>query len=355
MFALADLVVLPYRSASQSGVIPIAAMLKKPVVATSVGGLVEALAGSGSLVALNDPAALALAIERALESPPMPPPDTAGAGMSGGRQSCDALRSEIRCNAALPNLAHINRYPYDRLADGPFSYVKWLASLRPRQSAFADATGSYDSRSRPRCWRIRRSSRSAIRYVWCRIDESSAKIAAQNLNAGGRGRIVNGTPEDLDEVFDAVCAFEVLERVDDSSALRIWRDRVQPGGWLVLSVPAWQGRWGAHDVRAGHFRRYEPDGLRSRLGDAGFEDVSVLAYGFPLLSALHPMWNALSARAAKEETLEARTRASSRFRQPPRVVAPATMLLSAPFRVAQRPFVDTRRGTGLIAFARRPV
>jgi glycosyltransferase involved in cell wall biosynthesis len=73
LFALVDLVVLPYRAASQSGVIPLAAMLKKPVVATAVGGLAEALGDSGSLVPPNDPAALAAAIERALESPPPPP------------------------------------------------------------------------------------------------------------------------------------------------------------------------------------------------------------------------------------------------------------------------------------------
>jgi glycosyltransferase involved in cell wall biosynthesis len=75
LFSLADLVVLPYRSASQSGVIPIAAMLRKPVVATSVGGLAEALDGSGSLVPPNDPAALAAAIDEALDWPPSPPPD----------------------------------------------------------------------------------------------------------------------------------------------------------------------------------------------------------------------------------------------------------------------------------------
>jgi SAM-dependent methyltransferase len=190
-------------------------------------------------------------------------------------------------------------------------------------------------------------------YVGVEIDQSSAEIAAQNLGVD-RGRIVNGSPEDLTEVFDAVCAFEVLEHIDDDfGALRRWRERVQAGGWLILSVPAWESRWGGHDVRAGHFRRYEPDGLRSLLEAASFEQVSVLSYGFPLLSALHPLWNALSERASKEETYEARTRASGRFRQPPRLLAPATMIVSAPFRLAQRPFVGSRRGTGLIAFAQK--
>jgi SAM-dependent methyltransferase len=192
-------------------------------------------------------------------------------------------------------------------------------------------------------------------YVGIELDESSAEIAATNLRRVGAGKIVTGTANELRETFDAVCAFEVLEHVeDDLGALRTWCKRVRPGGWLVLSVPAWESRWGGHDVRAGHFRRYEPEGLLALLADAGFEQTTVLAYGFPLLSALAPVWNALSSRAAKEPTVDARTRASGRFRQPPRWTAPATMLLSAPFRLVQRPFVHSRRGTGLIAFGQRP-
>ena len=74
LFALADLVVLPYRSASQSGVIPLAATFRKPVVATKVGALPDALAGSGLLVPPEDPDALEAAIVQALHEPPPPPP-----------------------------------------------------------------------------------------------------------------------------------------------------------------------------------------------------------------------------------------------------------------------------------------
>lgn len=73
LFSMSDLVVLPYRSASQSGVIPLAAMFRKPVVTTSVGGLPEALAGTGVVVPPNDPEALSAAVIGALETPPAPP------------------------------------------------------------------------------------------------------------------------------------------------------------------------------------------------------------------------------------------------------------------------------------------
>jgi glycosyltransferase involved in cell wall biosynthesis len=74
LFDLCDLVVLPYRSASQSGVIPLAAMFRKPVVTTNVGGLPEALAGTGIVVAANDPEALGAAVIEALRVAPAPPP-----------------------------------------------------------------------------------------------------------------------------------------------------------------------------------------------------------------------------------------------------------------------------------------
>lgn len=65
-FNAADIVVLPYRSASQSGIAQIAIAFGKPVVVTPVGGLPEAVAeGSTGTVARDaSPEALAEAIER---------------------------------------------------------------------------------------------------------------------------------------------------------------------------------------------------------------------------------------------------------------------------------------------------
>jgi glycosyltransferase involved in cell wall biosynthesis len=63
-FAAADLVVLPYRRATQSGVVPIAYAHARPVIASAVGGLPEQIAPgrTGFLVPPNDPAALAEAL-----------------------------------------------------------------------------------------------------------------------------------------------------------------------------------------------------------------------------------------------------------------------------------------------------
>lgn len=69
MFGEAAIVVLPYVSATQSGVIPIAAAFGRAVVATDVGGLAEQVDGGrlGLLVHPGDSAALARAVVSLLE------------------------------------------------------------------------------------------------------------------------------------------------------------------------------------------------------------------------------------------------------------------------------------------------
>ncbi len=63
-FSAADVVVLPYRSATQSGIVPVCYHYEKPVIATTVGGLPEVVENkkTGILVPPENPAALATAI-----------------------------------------------------------------------------------------------------------------------------------------------------------------------------------------------------------------------------------------------------------------------------------------------------
>ena len=69
-FRAADLLVLPYRSATQSGVIQIAYHFGIPVISTNVGGLPEVVKQeeTGYLVPAEDPQALCDAIVRSCES-----------------------------------------------------------------------------------------------------------------------------------------------------------------------------------------------------------------------------------------------------------------------------------------------
>ncbi len=66
LFAAADASLLPYRSASQSGVVQLSFAYGRPVIATAVGGLVEAVrdGADGILCPAGDVGALCAAIER---------------------------------------------------------------------------------------------------------------------------------------------------------------------------------------------------------------------------------------------------------------------------------------------------
>jgi SAM-dependent methyltransferase len=193
-------------------------------------------------------------------------------------------------------------------------------------------------------------------YVGLEPDPTSFGVAARRLERLGRGTVV--LTDDLSAVdsrrFDVVAAFEVLEHIeDDAGALVRWTERLRPGGHVLLSVPAWQERFGSADVRVGHFRRYDRATLVELLVDAGLEDVRVVAYGFPLGFALQPIWNLLARRDSQRSQTE-QTAASGRWFQPPDHLAALTWLAAAPFRVLQRPFARTTLATGWVASGRKP-
>jgi glycosyltransferase involved in cell wall biosynthesis len=83
--ASAGALVVPYREASQSGMVPIALALGVPVVATAVGGLAAQVAdGTTGLVVAPEAAALAQAMGRMLD-PVLREHLAAGAGTEGAR------------------------------------------------------------------------------------------------------------------------------------------------------------------------------------------------------------------------------------------------------------------------------
>jgi len=60
-----------------------------------------------------------------------------------------------------------------------------------------------------------------------------------------------------DDSFDLVCAFDVIEHVeDDRLGVNEMRRVCRPGGHLCITVPAFMSMWGHHDVVNHHYRRY---------------------------------------------------------------------------------------------------
>jgi SAM-dependent methyltransferase len=198
------------------------------------------------------------------------------------------------------------------------------------------------------------------RYVGLEPDPASHQIAsARPAAAGGTGEVRNGHLSVLapDERFDLVCAFEVIEQIeDDQKALAEWAGWLRPGGWLLLSTPAFQHRFAAADEMAGHFRRYDPPTLTGLLRAAGLDNVLVQQFGGPLGYLLEAARNQIGKRRVRsdaEASMATRTGGSGRLLQPRSTLhGGVTRYGTLPFRLIQRAFPG--HGPGLVARARLP-
>lgn len=86
-----------------------------------------------------------------------------------------------------------------------------------------------------------------------------------------------------DGCADALVATDLIEHLDDDgAALREFLRVLKPGGWAVISVPAFQFLWSEHDEALMHRRRYVASSLRRVARAAGF-DVPTLNYALCFL------------------------------------------------------------------------
>ena len=106
----------------------------------------------------------------------------------------------------------------------------------------------------------------------CELDATARELASLRL---GRPVFEAKLP-DLSmfepKSYDLIALLDVLEHVaDDLGALTAIRTLLKPGGALVLTVPANQWMWSAHDVAHHHFRRYSRPRLAELFERAGYE------------------------------------------------------------------------------------
>jgi SAM-dependent methyltransferase len=83
-----------------------------------------------------------------------------------------------------------------------------------------------------------------------------------------------------------VLLLDVLEHVPDKRALEEVRRVLQPGGKVLISVPAFDWLWSYRDVDAGHRRRYSRGQLLDLAREAGFEVCETHQFQFLLLPIL---------------------------------------------------------------------
>lgn len=101
------------------------------------------------------------------------------------------------------------------------------------------------------------------------IDPTARAMAAARL-----GRPVGDAPlPELPGVargYDLIAVLDVVEHIaDDVAALAAMRERLAPGGVILITVPAHPWMWSAHDEVNHHHRRYTRRTLRAAIVAAG--------------------------------------------------------------------------------------
>jgi SAM-dependent methyltransferase len=184
-------------------------------------------------------------------------------------------------------------------------------------------------------------------YTAIEPDAQSRAVAADRV---GAARVLATLPDDSG--YDLVCAFEVLEHIDDDAgALASWRKLLRPKGRLLLSVPAHADRFGPSDEYVGHFRRYDHDDLEKMLDATGFDVVQWSSYGAGLGQVIDAIRNRIVARRPKHSAATGSAESGRLFQPKSGIRVAMNYAAALPFRLAQRPFARTEIGIGYVVLA----
>lgn len=122
--------------------------------------------------------------------------------------------------------------------------------------------------------------------------EHSKELSGLDIQTG---TLPEGMP--FDEKFDLVCAFDVIEHIDDDKgSVKALCEHTKDDGYALFTVPAFQFLWSKHDVMNHHKRRYTKNEFKHVLVSAGY-DVEFISYYnfflFPLAAGIRLVKNAL--------------------------------------------------------------
>jgi SAM-dependent methyltransferase len=137
------------------------------------------------------------------------------------------------------------------------------------------------------------------------VDAIEVDPAARAIAEGRLGKPVLDAPlPDLDGIeehaYDLIGSFDVIEHIaDDSASLASIARRLKPGGRFVMTVPAHQWMWSAHDVVNHHQRRYSKRAL-TRLVEGSPLRLEKIGYLNSLLFPL-AMADRLKAKLTRSE------------------------------------------------------
>jgi SAM-dependent methyltransferase len=151
------------------------------------------------------------------------------------------------------------------------------------------------------------------------------------------------------EKFDAVLALDVIEHLDDDrAAVQRFGQLTNPGGYVIVSVPALPEFFTEFDEIQGHRRRYLPETLRAAFEDSCLELERIFWWGQWLVPVLRRQRG--SKRSKPGDSIA--TIYKKYLKLPP---WPGPLVLSAGFALEHRRALrgELKTGTSLFAIARR--
>lgn len=102
------------------------------------------------------------------------------------------------------------------------------------------------------------------------IDPAARGIAAERLGKAVGAAPLPALPGVARGAYDLIAVLDVVEHIaDDVAALAAMRERLAPGGKILITVPAHPWMWSAHDTVNHHHRRYTKRTLRRAIAAAG--------------------------------------------------------------------------------------
>jgi SAM-dependent methyltransferase len=120
---------------------------------------------------------------------------------------------------------------------------------------------------------------AALKAAGLNVVGVEPSLAGSQLTASMGIPTFHGTLHDLhlpNDSLKAVCLFDVLEHVDNRSALLNEMHRVlQPNGVIVVTVPALPILWSQFDVQEHHHVRFTKASLNRELKSRGFQVTSI--------------------------------------------------------------------------------
>ena len=188
--------------------------------------------------------------------------------------------------------------------------------------------------------------------------EARKKLRTNLLTFTNEVKILDALKELGSQTFDYLLTFEVLEHIEnDLETLLEWSSYLKPGGTILLSVPAHQKKYGKSDELVGHVRRYERADILSLLQCAGYDNIELINYGFPVSEISRPVSNIIAKRdtpdkalSMQELSLQSSHSRQQRIRNVINFIGERPVL---PFRSVQRMFYNRDWGDGIIATAKK--